>query len=414
MKDVLGALMDEGYSPQEARELMGPLAAEMDADDDLSSQHLDPSGRQQALHDILRQARDERQPPGPQAVAAQGLVRALPNARKAAPVRVDTEESYQLFRASGQDDVEALSTAAEDELLGERVGDIMDMQPASQTSLIGVDQSCLLCGTPTGGSVVCGACKDRMPAIIGLFDRGYASQDIVGFGERGSAASLYDDNPSATLGADDDFYRLQRTVEESALVGDDPFYRLERTDEESALIGEDFYRRISELSTVNGMYRRPAEMSVVGMDNFYRMSRMSLEEGGLSALLGNVMALAVPSTVYAEEVPLSFNRLDQHQNVSAWKQGAHVYGSIRVTGWDGQPRILTAATPYAKEVGIVVGYAASAHIAPSHTLAVLDPLARQLGASRLIPRLAAAAPPVLRITSDKVTPLIVTAMPVRE
>jgi hypothetical protein len=409
MKEVLGALMDSGYSPQEVRELMGPLAAELDNDDDLASHVHDPGGREAALHAVLKQAQADRRPPGPQVVPA-ALVNAGAKARQAKPVRVDTEDSYQMFRSSGQDDVESLSTAAEDEMLGNF--DPERGYASQEIVMIGVDQACILCGTP-GGSVVCGGCKQRMPSLVGLFDRGYASQDIVpvGFGERGSAAALYDDNPSATIG--NDFYRLSRTDEETALVGEDDFYRLERmlgadmysmerTDEETALVGEDFYRRISELSTV------------VGMDNFYRLPRMSVDEGGLSALLGNVMALAVPSTVYAEEVPLSFNRLDQNQNVAAWKQGAHIYGSIRVTGWDGQPRVLTASTPYAKEVGIVVGYAQAAGVPSSQLLPILDTAARKLGASRLVPRLAAAAPPVLRITSDKVAPLIVTAMPAGE
>ena len=83
----------------------------------------------------------------------------------------------------------------------------------------------------------------------------------------------------------------------------------------------------------------------------------------------------------------------------------------RVTGWDGEPRVLTAATPYAKEVGVVVGYANSAAIAPAQTLAVLDPLARQLGASQLLPRLAAAAPAVLRVSADKAAPLVMVSLP---
>jgi len=65
MKEVVGALMDSGYSPQEVREMMGPLVDALDEDNDLPAQVEDPSGRQQALHSILKQAQAQRQPPGP-------------------------------------------------------------------------------------------------------------------------------------------------------------------------------------------------------------------------------------------------------------------------------------------------------------------------------------------------------------
>jgi hypothetical protein len=408
-KDLVGALMDSGYSPQEAREMMGPLMDALDEDNDLPAQIEDPGGRQQALHTILQQAQAERQPPGPQAVVPSGVVKSLPHSRKAHAVRVDTEDSYRTFRASAQpeDDVDALSTAAQDELMGDFDPDrgyasqiIGAFNPdrgyASQNIvMIGSDQTCVLCGVPSG-TAFCANCAERLPEIIGLFDRGYASQDIVpvvGFGERGAAASLYDDNPSATIEGDDDFYR--REAELSNVLGSDAdeFYRLSRMD------GDGMYRREAELSTV------------LGQDGFYRLQRMSLESGGLSALIGDVMALSVPSTVYAEEIPLTFHNPDMHQHVSTWKQGGNIYGSIRVTGWDGRPRILTGATSHAREVGIVVGYSSSASVPPTHMIAVLDPLARQLGASRLLPRLAAAAPAVLRVSSDKAGPVVLTAMP---
>ncbi len=398
-EELVGALMDEGYSPQEVREMMGPMLAERDNESESDHREMghDPMGRAELLQHILTQARDDRQAPGPTAVVPSGVIRSLPNARHAKPVRVDTEESYRAFRSSGnedlpEDNIEALSTAAQDELMGfgERgyasqiIGNIMDMVPASQIPFqsLSPHQTCIVCGAD--GGVVCPECGSRLPEIIGLFDRGYASQNIVpvGFGERGSAAAMYDDDmPSATIEGDDDFYRLERMIGAS----DDEFYRLDRM--------------------------RGGESPLVGGDDFYRLDRHEGYSSGLSALIGDVLALSVPSTVYAEEIPLSFKRADQVKHTTAWKQGAHIYGSIRVTGWDGQPRILTTATPYAREVGIVVGYSSSASIPPSHTLAIIDPLARQLGASRLFPRLAAASPAVLRVAHEKSAPILLTAMP---
>lgn len=433
VKDVIGALMDSGMSPQEVRELVGPLAAELDDENNLSTHVHDPSGREHVLHAILTQARDERQPPGPHVVVPSGVVNSLPRAKEAKALRVDIEDSYRAFRSRRdlpEDSIEALSTAAQDELLGVAVGAFDPERGYASQNIVTIgspDQTCVLCGVH-GGSVMCTNCVSQLPALVAAYERGHASE-ILGFGERGAAASLYDDNPSATieemyrrpaelddvLGEDaEEFYR--REAELSTVLGKgDNFYRLPVQDAEgwnsgrSPFVGADpFYRLPVQDAEGYNSGRSP----LVGMDDFYRLSRMSLEEGGLSALIGNVLALSVPSTVYAEEIPLSFHRPDQHQHIAAWRQGAHIYGSIRVTGWDGQPRILTGATPYAKEVGIVVGYATSARIPPAHTLAVLDPLARQLGASRLLPRLAASAPSVLRMAHGKLAPLVMTAMPV--
>jgi hypothetical protein len=128
-------------------------------------------------------------------------------------------------------------------------------------------------------------------------------------------------------------------------------------------------------------------------------------------MIGDVQALSVPSTVFAEEAPLSFHDPEISQHVAAWRQGPNIFASIRVPGWDGEPRILTATTPYAREVGIVVGYAESARIAPTNTITILDSLAKQLGASRLLPRMAAAAPAVLRAVHGKTAPLLFATMP---
>jgi hypothetical protein len=432
MQDVIGALMDEGYSPQEVREMVGPMLAEMDdaSESDLGSHVLDrvveESGHEQAVQAILTRARDSRQPPGPQVVVPSGVINSLPQSTAAKPIRVDTEDSYRAFRRSGrdlpEDEVEALSARAQDELMGDfergyasqwMVGNVMDHEVASVTALhdnpnVSLDQACVLCGVP-GGVVVCANCGDRLPALLGLFDRGYASQHIVGLFERGAAASLHDDNPSTGVHGYLDGAGVHGYLDGAGVHGDDDFYRLQRmSDDESSVLGAgEFYR----LPVQDAEGWSAGQSPLVGQDGFYRLPRHSLDAGGLSPIIGDVMALSVPSTVYAEEIPLSFHRPDQYRHIAAWKQGAHIYGSIRVTGWDGQPRILTAATPYVKEVGIVVGYSTSAAIPPTQTIAVIDPLARQLGASYLLPRLAAAAPAVLRVSHDKLAPIIMTAMP---
>jgi len=434
MDDVVGALMDEGYSPQEVREMVGPMMVDMDENNesDLGSHVLDlvhpatdqeapTSGREQVVRAVLTQARDSRQPPGPRVVVPSGVVHSMPESGAAEAVRVDTEDSYRAWRAGGtdqpKDDVEHLDRQAQAELMGDfergyasqLIGNIMDMQPASATALhddphVSVDQSCVMCGV-NSGSVVCENCVDRLPTMLGLFERGYASQ-VIGLFERGAAASMHDDNPS-THGYD---YDTGDVEYDTSVLGSDAeeFYRLQRMNEGgSSVVGQDgFYRLPRHQPGAGG--RSPTSM--VG-DDFYRLPRHSIEAGGLSSFIGDVMALAVPSTVYAEQIPLSFHRHDQRQNIAGWKQGDRIFGSIRVTGWDGQPRILTGTTPYVKEVGIVVGYSTSASIPPTQTIAIIDPLARQLGASRILPRLAAAAPAVLRVSSDKLSPLVMTAMP---
>lgn len=406
MDDLIGTLVDAGMSPQEAREMLGPETGAGD-----SGARIEP-----AVRALLITARDDRQPPGPQVVVPSGLTNSLPDSRAAKPVRVDTEDSYRSFRRGGRVDMQALdapenaenvpdmlnqlaqaeaglASGTESEFSrgyasqwingagrkrlkrtahGTYVGDIMDMQPASQYALtcdpnaFSPDQECLLCGVPGERTPLCSRCFGR-PQLLAPFQRGYASQHIVGLFERGSAASLHDPNPSARYNY-------------ASVLGDD-FYRLKRTTDEQA--------------------------RVLGDDEFYRMPRMQRD---LSDIFEDAQALSKLSADRAEAVPLSFAPdIDPH--VAAWKQGDNLYASIRVTGWDRQPRILTAATSYPREVGIVVGYTNSASVPPAQTLAVLDPLARTLGASRLVPRLAAAAPAVLRASRNKLTPLVMTVMP---
>lgn len=389
MEELLGFLQDEGYSPKEIRELVGPYVAE--AEEGLSEVSDDPGGRGQALKDVLTLARDARTPPGPQEAVPSGALH-VPADQSVKAIRVDTEESYREFRQSGEGGAgqepldmpgssenitDALSHFSQEEVLG----NVMDFGPASHGALfegahggLSPNQDCLLCGRKSPCEPLCASCRAHH---VELFQRGYASQ---------------------VLGS------LQK---QSAYAG----YEFERG-YASQVIGKGRHHVGFEGRGPASHLTEDAYLSATVGDGFFRRTQDTAEYGydGLSALIGDVSALAVPSTVFAEETPLSFHRPDQQAHTSAWKQGGQLYSSIRVTGFDGRSRVLTATTPYAKEVGIVVGYAESARIAPTHTVAILDPLARQLGSSRLFPRLAAAAPAVLRVAREHAAPHITAVM----
>ena len=137
----------------------------------------------------------------------------------------------------------------------------------------------------------------------------------------------------------------------------------------------------------------------------------------LPEILGDVLSLESPLPAYDElrDVPLSFrgqtSNPDAGKHINSWRHGSNLYSSIRVTGWDGEPRILTATAPYGKAMGVVVGYAERAALSPTDLLGLLEPLAEQDGASRLIPRLAAASPAVLLATAGRQLPVIVGIVP---
>jgi hypothetical protein len=441
-EDLVGTLMDAGMTPQDVRENFGEAYA---------TDHDPGAPIEPVVRTLLTTARDDRQPPGPQVVVPSGVTNSLPDSKSASVVRVDTEDTYRNFRRGGGVDAQTLDAPENSESVpdmlnqlaaaeaglsdsvdfqrgyasqwitgagrkrrrrGALVGDIMTRGAASVESLFddpafSPDQTCLLCGVQSERAPVCVGCSSRVHHINGLF-------------ERGAASAIHDPNPTTRytrlstlvgsdfyrlqhqveeratmLGVDDDFYRLQHQLEEVLGADAEEFYRLQHQLEDVPVVGSDFYRLQHQ---VDGTASVPRADS----DSMFTLDRFVSEMSSLSRL----------SDAPAEAIPLSFSQPDADEHVATWKQGDDLYASIRVTGWDGRPRILTASTPYAKEVATVVGYATESRIPPSQTLAVLDPLARSLGASRLVPRLAASAPAVLRVSSDKLTPLVLATMPV--
>ena len=470
--ELVGTMMDAGMTPQDVREAFGEAYA---------TEHDPGAPIEPVVQTLLTVARDNRQPPAPQTPVPSGIVNSLPDSKGATAVRVDTEDTYRDFRRGGNGvDMQALDAPENSESIPDvlnqlaqaeaglsdsvdfqrgyasqwitgggkrrhhkhtRVGDVMTRGAASINArfhdpALSPDQTCVLCGAPSDRAAVCLGCAMR--------------PSVVGFGERGSAASLYDPNPTSryvhatTLGADfyrlqhqldevlggggdfyrlqhqleevlgadaAEFYRLQHQLDESATVLGDDFYRLKwQTEEKAALLGNDgFYRlkwQTGENPLLGAMYDMPRfgneAKALLGDDSFYTLDRFVDEAGALTS----------PSAAPAESIPLSFSQPDAYQHVATWKQGDNLYASMRIVGWDGLPRVLTATTPYSREVATVVGYAAKAGLSPSQTLAAVDPLARTLGASKLIPQLAAASPGVLRAVHGKITPLVMATMPV--
>lgn len=461
--DLVGTLMDAGMSPQDVRELLGPAYA---TDHDPGAP-VEPEVHQllavdssaplpKVVVDVLEAARDERQPPGPQVVVPAGVTNSLPQSKDAKPIRVDTEESYRRFR-NGRPDMHALDRPENSENVPDALNDLaqneaglvddFDVRGAASQWISGLgrkggqcgpDQACLLCGVPGAASAVCAGCA-RRATVLGLFERGAASQMYGSIpSTRGShrVHALGNDDPfyrlqhqleEAVVGSDDfyrlqyqleevlgadapEFYRLQHQLDESAVLGDDDFYRLQRTSEERAtLVGNDeFYRmawQTEESAALLGMY-------TLARTDEERATMLGAAMYSLSRFMDEAAALMSPSDASAETIPLSFEQPDAEEHVATWKQGDNLYASMRVVGWDGCPRILTTTTPYHKEVGAVVGYATRAGVSPSAMLGVLDPLARTLGVSSLVPRLAASAPAVLHEVHGKVAPLVMATLPV--
>ncbi len=455
MDDLVGTMMDAGMTPQDVREAFGSAYA---------TDHDPGAPIEPVVHTLLTVARDDRQPPGPQVVVPSGVKHSMPDAKDGKVVRVDTEDTYRDVRGKGGADLESADqpenadsipdvlnqlAAAEAGLRdttdfqrgtaaqwltgvggkrrkrGSRVGDVLTRGAASTNSLFNDpafsdDQACLFCGVPSGGTVAC------PPCVIGLM-------------QRGPASGIYDSYPTTrnvrvhTLGADE-FYRMKSQTEESArMIGAEEFYRLQHQLEESAVLGadaEEFYRlqhQVDESAVVGSdeFYRMRSQTEesarMIGADDneFYRMQSQTgamVGAGGDFAVLDRfadeARSLSALQDAPAESIPLSYSQPDADENIATWKQGDNLYASMRTGGWDGQPRVLTTSMPYAEAVATVVGYAQSARIPPSQTLAILDPLARTLGASRLVPRLAASAPAVLRVSADKLTPLVLATMPV--
>lgn len=204
----------------------------------------------------------------------------------------------------------------------------------AELAVLGVAQTCVICGRSARGGGFCPSCQGKI--VLGLFERGSAAEgygeegglrEILGFGERGSAAEGY---------------------------------------------GED---------------------------------------ADLLTIVGEVAALETPASAYAEQteepINLTFATKDQKDHVAAWRHGPDIYASARITGWDGQPRILTATTPYHKMQGVVVGYAERAGVSTDRLLPMLHGLTQHLGAGALVRHIAVASPAVLRHVHGRGGPLVV-------
>ncbi len=343
---------------------------------------------------VLTVARDKRKPPKKQVVVAPAPT-ASPTGPVAAPadvqaIRVETEDSYRQFRSqmdgrgapasaqaldySDEDPAAVIERAAQNELLGfddfyvrpQEVSSVLGgstpgfyVRPQERGELFGTSPTCLLCGRENANSAVCSVCRAH-PSIIGYPMPGTA-RGLEMLGLRPGTARLHE-----MLGLRPGTARLHEMLGfgERGSAAD--------------MYNEDFYVRPEER----------AELSLIG---------------AVSAL-ESPYATAYDGCTTQTEIPLSLKAhmrsgQDPNKHVSTWQYGPNLYSSARITGWDGKPRILTSTVPYAKSMGVVVGYAQEAircGLVDEHTVRaalpeVGNPLARQLGVSSLLPRIGAAA-----------------------
>ena len=468
--DLVGTLMDAGLSPQDVRELLGPAyATDHDPGAPVDSEvrellTVNPSAPPpDVVRQVLTAAQSDRQPPGPQVAVPSGVANSLPQSQDAKAIRVDTEHTYRKFRNGDNVDMRALDQPEN----SEQVPDVLNQLAQSEAGLtdgtppprgyasqwitgmsrrrkhmagemltgLSPDQACLLCGVKGGHSPLCARCNR---SVLGLFSRGAASEMY------GSIPTAAYNKSIHTLGADP-FYRLKYQTQERAIVGAEEFYRLQHQLSEAVVGSDEFYRLQHQVEEMLGgdageFYRlkyQTQERAIVGSDDpfyrlkyqtqeraivgnddpFYRMTYQTREAVvgamySLSRFMDEAYALSSPADGEAQSVPLAFEQPDAEQHIATWKQGDNLYASMRVVGWDGQPRVLTASTPYSHEVGCVMGYATAMRVPRSQLLGALDPLARTLGASKLVPRLAASAPAVLHAVHGQVAPLVMATMPV--
>lgn len=209
-----------------------------------------------------------------------------------------------------------------------------------------------------------------------------------------------------------DFYRIPVT---DSRIGDD-FYRVPVTS--SRILGEDQPCVVcgktcgqAVCGVCLGFGERGSAADIYGAFG---------DRGAASTsnLMGDVQALSVPSLMHeGATIPLNFRNQtaqpDADQHVGAWQSGDNIYTSVRLTGWDRQPRVLTMTTPYSKEMGIIVGYAERLGIAPASYLPVIDTLAKRNGASKLVPITCAGAASVLRAVRGRRGPLVLGLVPGR-
>jgi hypothetical protein len=392
---LIGALEEAGLSDGEIEDMLSPMDR---YDGHAAAAEAPPGTAGEEVHDAVRKvltaARDSRRPPGKQKAAKPGEA-AAPGAKA---IRVDTEESYKPLRAAmasgaggpsargdyAQPTADDLAELADREMLGfgelsERLGfgalsaelGYTARQNELPSAFLGVggigprgDQACILCGRAGAGSAVCAACRGKHAQLL---------QTVLGFGERGSAADIYGAAPMPGTAAS--LEMLGYTARQMELLG--------YTARQMELLGY-----------------TARQMELVG----YTARQLEL--------IGEVAALEEPTPGQDEgAVPLTFAEPGTTRHVHAWKAGPTIYSSVRLTGWDRKPRILTAATPYEKAMGIVIGLAGRAGVAPAAAIGIADPLARALGASALIPRIAAASPAVLKIAKKKAAPFITAAWP---
>jgi hypothetical protein len=394
--DLVGFMQEEGYSDQDISEILSPMdlyeGHAVDAEPPRGRYDGEPAPTpvERDVHAVLRQARDERKPTVVHVATAPGAVVSPAEDPKA--VRVDTEESFKGFRsafdASPHDDIDAIATAAQDELMGKAGGTL------SEAALLGIlpaaTQACVLCGRRAAGSAACAACRSKhshlMQRVIGFGERGAASQlDMVGFGERGSAADMYH------LYGDEVGYTANQM--ELATRPDDGFVGY--TARQMELLG--YTARQMEML---GYTAR--QMELLG----YTARQMEL--------IGEVDALEQPSgDEPSEAIPMSFASPVDAEHIETWKGGPHLYSALRIVGWDGLPRVLTATQPYAKSMGIVVGMMERAGVSPARNVALADTLTRTLGAGELIPRIAAGSPGILRLAHGQEAPFLTAIVPAR-
>lgn len=343
--EIVGFMREQGYDDSEIREAIGPdMLSEISHIDEELGVTGTPMNRYDqggafddapaAVYDILSVARSERRPPGPQVVLAPGAAKTRP----AKAVRVDTEKSYKGFRRA--------------------------MKPRA----------------PGAGDA-----PQNVPSLDALAER----EKQILMGEDAGEFYRRDDGSEALWG---DFYRRRDGAE--ALWG------------ESILGASQVCVLCGGGSPGRAICGSCANYAVVGFGergsaaDIYTDDALEAGTAAQLELLGDIAALETPWPAYDEAhgvIPLSFSQPEAGHHIAAWQSGPDLYSSLRIMGWDRQPRILTATAKFDKAMEAVVGYAARAGISPAELIGIAAPLARRLGASALIPRVAAASPGLLRM-----------------
>jgi hypothetical protein len=400
MQEIIGFLKDEGYSQGEIVDALGGLVDNNDVADfgdssddpipNIRNTNADDDGmvdpiysdddRVAMLHRVLKVARDLRQPPGRMVAIPGPLLNVAPgqvDTSKARPVRVDTEDSYRDFRrrqasggqgGGGRDIIDRLSSQAASELMGE----------VSVEDLNGIDLDPLDDSGPASRFMLgrmLGVDLDPLGDYVGP-----ASQFMLGggpcllCGKRSGANGLCP---------------ICNAKKDMAVLGDLDYPNA------SAMYQDGEQLHIADMLGTQFEYFAASEYLLGAFGDYATASDFMLGVNALDAFTASVYGI--------EDIPLSYNKRDQ-PHLTSWKSGDNLYSSMRVMGWDGQPKIITSTTPFKRAAETVLGYVERAGIDPARAQPMLDSLTRQLGASSLVPPMAAASPGILELAREQSAP----------